>query len=50
MIVIIVFVNMGPNGSKKFKTLRIMKIADNVFKLVMNFPSNGPHKTMLGIL
>ena len=45
-----VFVNMGPNGSEHFKTLNSSyKSHPKVLKLVLNLPSNGPHKTMFGV-
>ncbi len=39
---------MRPNGSENFKTLRLLQIAAEVFKL-QNFPTNGPHKAAFGI-
>ena len=38
---------MGPNGSENFKTL-LPQIAAKVFKIVLNFPPNGPHKKTTG--
>ncbi len=40
---------MGPNGSENFKTLLLLQIAAKSFELVLNFPPNGPHKSMFGI-
>ncbi len=40
---------MGPHESANLKTLFPYKLQSNVFKLVLNFPPKGPHKTMLGI-
>ncbi len=40
--------NMGPNGSVNFKTLLLLQIATEYFKLLLNFLLNGPHKTMFG--
>ncbi len=41
-------VNIGPYGSESLKTL-LLQIADEIFKLFLNFLRNGPHKTMFGI-
>ncbi len=38
---------MGPNGSENFKTL-LLQIPAKVFKPVLNFPPNGPHKNTFG--
>ncbi len=38
---------MGAKISKRYSSY---KEQPNVFKLVLNFPPNGPHKTPLGIL
>ncbi len=40
---------MGPNGSKNWKSYSSYKSQPNVFKLTLNFPPNGLHKTTLGI-
>ena len=45
----IFFVNMGPYGSENFKTLLLLQIAAKVFTLLLNTPSNGPHKPTFGI-
>ncbi len=45
---IFVFVNMGPYGSKNFKTL-LLQLAAKDFKLFLNFLPNGPHKTAFEI-
>ncbi len=39
---------MGPNGAKISKGWSSYKLQPKVFKLVMNFPPNSPHKTTLG--
>ncbi len=39
---------MGPYGSNNSKFNSFYK-SQPVFKLVLNFPSNGPHKTTFGI-
>ncbi len=36
-------------GVKIFKHYSSYKSQPNIFKLVLNFPLNGTHKTMLGI-
>ena len=53
-----VFVNMGPNGRfslawdpmgvKISKCYSSNKSQSKAFTLVLNFPPNGPHKTMFG--
>ncbi len=43
------FVNMGPNWNENFKTVLLQISAKNFQTLVLNFPPNGPHKTMLEI-
>ncbi len=40
---------MGPKVSEHFKTLLLLQIAAKVFKLVLNFPPNGPRKPKLAI-
>ncbi len=40
---------MKPNGSKNVKTLLLLQIAAKCLKLVLNFPPNGPHKSIFGI-
>ena len=48
--ILFVFFTMGPNGSENFRTPLLQQIAaESVFKLFLNFLSNGPHKTMFGI-
>ncbi len=47
LLILFAFVNMGPNGSENFKTL-LLQSQPKVFKLVLNFSPNGPHKTMFG--
>ncbi len=46
---IFLFVNMGPYGSEISKRYSY-KSQTNVFKLVLKFLSNGPHKTTFEIL
>ena len=43
-----ILVNMGPCGSKNFKTLLLLQSQRKVFKLFLNFLPNGPHKLRLG--
>ncbi len=48
-IFFIFFFNMGPHGSENYKKLLPpYKSQPTVFKLVLNFPAIGPHKTTLG--
>ena len=48
---IFVFVNMGPNGVKMLKRYSPYKckLQPKIFKLVLKFPQNGPHKITMGI-
>ncbi len=40
---------MGPYVSKNFKTLLLLQITAEIFKLLLNFIPSGPHKTTFGI-
>ena len=44
-----IFINMGPIGVHILKRYSSYKSQPRVFKLVLNFPLNGPHKNGLGI-
>ncbi len=44
-----IFVNMGPYGRQKFRTLLLLQIAAANFKLFLNFLPNSPHKPTFGI-
>ncbi len=46
--IFLVSVDMGPSGSENFSYYSY-KSQPKVFKLVLNFPPNGPHKTVLRI-
>ncbi len=43
------FINMGPNGSKIFKTLLLLQTEAKSFQTCPEFSSNGPRKSALGI-
>ena len=50
LTIFFIFVNMGPNMSKKIsKRHPSYTLQPKVFKLFLNFPPNGSHKTTSGI-
>ena len=43
-IMLFFFVNMGPNGiNKRLNATPATKRIQNVFKIFLNYPPNGPH-------
>ena len=47
LTIFFVFINMGPNGVKISERYSY-KSQPNVFKIILNFLPNGPHKTSFG--